>query len=234
MKKVAIMQPYFLPYIGYWQLIAAVDEFVVYDNIEFTKKGWFNRNRILDGDHDRLFTIPIKKDSDYLDVVKRFIADDASKENARTLRIIQMTYKRAPYYEEVYPLVEQCFMYEDKNLFTYNYHAIQTICEYLGIGAKLIVSSGVDIDHTLKGEQKVMALCKALSADQYINSIGGTELYDRAEFTENGLDLKFLKPHLASYDQFGKPFVVGLSIIDVLMFNGKVRTQELLKEYELV
>ena len=79
MKKIAIMQPYFLPYIGYWQLIHAVDEFVIYNNIQYTKKGWFNKNRILEIDHDRLFTIPIKNDSDYLNVDKRFLSDDSDK-----------------------------------------------------------------------------------------------------------------------------------------------------------
>src|SRR5882757_6361350 len=121
MKKTAIMQPYFLPYIGYWQLINSVDEFVVYDNIEFTKKGWFNRNRILEIDHDRLFTVPVKKDSDYLPVNQRYRSDDSDVENARTLRIIQVNYKKAPYFMDVYPLIEECFMYEDKNLFEYIY-----------------------------------------------------------------------------------------------------------------
>lgn len=117
MKKVAIMQPYFLPYIGYWQLINAVDEFVIYDNIEYTKRGWFNRNRILENDHDRLFTVPVKKDSDYLNVDERRIGDDATKENTRTLRIIQANYKKAPYYGEIYPLIEKCLLSSEINLF---------------------------------------------------------------------------------------------------------------------
>lgn len=234
MKTTAIMQPYFLPYIGYWQLIASVDEFVVYDNIEFTKKGWFNRNRILDGDHDRLFTIPIKKDSDYLDVAERFLADDAAKENARTLRIIEATYKKAPYYAEVYPLIERCFSYDDKNLFAYIYHAIDQVKNYLEIETKITVSSSVPIDHNLKAEQKVIAICKAVETGTYINAIGGMELYDRAQFAGEGLELKFIKSNLLPYEQFGQPFVPGLSIIDVLMFNGKAGTQQLLKEYELV
>jgi len=234
MKKTAIMQPYFLPYLGYWQLIQSVDEFVVYDNIEFTKKGWFNRNRILDGDHARLFTIPIKKDSDYLDVVERSLADDAAKENARTLRIIQTTYKKAPNYAEVYPLIERCFMWEDRNLFNFNYHAIREICEYLQIGTKLTVSSTVSIDHELKAEQKVVSICKALDTDVYINSIGGVELYDKDDFATNGLKLQFLKPRLEAYPQFGKPFVPGLSIIDIMMFNERTKIVQMLEEYELV
>ena len=233
MKKVAIMQPYFLPYIGYWQLINAVDEFVVYDNIEFTKKGWFNRNRILEIDHDRLFTIPIKKDSDFLTVGERYISDDAAKENARTLRIIQTNYKKAPYYDTVYPLIESCFLYNDKNLFEYIYNSIKAICEYLDINTKITLSSHVTINHGLKAEQKVKAISKTLGADIYINAIGGAKLYNKNEFASHGLELKFLKPELAVYQQYGTSFVPGLSIIDVLMFNDVEHVSEMLKMYTL-
>jgi len=228
------MQPYFMPYLGYWQLIASVDEFVVYDNIEFTKKGWFNRNYILDNDHERLFTIPIKKDSDYLDVAERRLADDAFKENERTLRIIQMTYKKAPFYSEAYPLIERCFMHKASNLFEYIYHSIREICAYLQIDTQIVVSSTVPIDHSLKGAEKVMAICAAEGAEVYINSIGGMELYDKEIFRARGLELKFIKSQLAEYPQFGQPFVVGLSIIDILMFNDRAAVKQMLTEYELI
>jgi hypothetical protein len=234
MKKTAIMQPYFMPYLGYWQLISSVDEFVVYDNIEFTKKGWFNRNRILDGEHDRLFTVPIKKDSDYLNVVERRLSDDAEKENARTLRIIQATYKKAPHYADAYLLIERCFMYDDKNLFGYIHHAILEICKYLQIDTKLTISSTIPVDHGLKAAHKVIAICKALDTNMYINSIGGIELYEKDEFRASGLELAFLKPHLDAYPQFDRPFVPGLSIIDIMMFNDKENIRQMLDAHELV
>src|SRR3954467_5142491 len=106
MKKIAIMQPYFLPYIGYWQLIDAVDEFVVYDNIQFTKKGWFNRNRILEAGHDRPFTIPLKKASDYLDVNQRFLSDDSAAQITRVLNVVRANYQKAPYFAQAYPIIE--------------------------------------------------------------------------------------------------------------------------------
>jgi hypothetical protein len=169
MNKVAIMQPYFLPYIGYWQLINSVDTFVVYDNIEFTKKGWFNRNRILEMGRDKLFTVPVKKDSDYLPVIERYRSDDSDAEIARTLRIIQNIYRKAPCYAAVYPVIEECFLAPERNLFGYIYNSIQVICNYLEIATTIVVSSTVPIDHSLKAEKKVMALCKALHAETYIN-----------------------------------------------------------------
>lgn len=234
MKKLAIMQPYFLPYIGYWQLIHAVDEFVVYDNIEFTKKGWFNRNRILDNGHDRLFTIPIKKDSDYLSVGQRFLSDDSQAEIARTLRIVQNTYRKAPYFADAYPVIEKCFSFADKNLFEYIYKSIKIICAYLEIDTPIRISSDVAIDHTLKAEKKVLAICKAVGAETYINSIGGTELYDKQEFQLNSITLQFMRSKNVEYKQFDDMFVPALSIIDVMMFNDKNSLKQLLEEYELV
>lgn len=234
MKKVAIMQPYFLPYIGYWQLISAVDTFVAYDNIEFTKKGWFNRNRILETDHDRLFTLPIKKGSDYLPVNQRFLSDDSDKEIARTLRIIQQNYKKASYYENAYPVVEKCFLYPNKNLFEYIFNSIKVMCGYLDIGTNIVVSSEVPIDHSLKAEKKVMAICKAQAATTYINAIGGRELYDKEEFKANGIDLEFIQPRKVAYEQFIEPFVPWLSIIDIIMFNDTENAKQMLKEYVLV
>jgi hypothetical protein len=234
MKKTAIMQPYFLPYIGYWQLIASVDTFVVYDNIQYTKKGWFNRNRILDGDHDRLFTIPIKKDSDYLNVDQRVLSDDSRQEISRTLRIIQNTYRKAPYYEQAYPVIEACFMHDDKNLFGYIYASIDALCAYMSIPTDIVVSSTLPIDHSLKAEQKVMALCKAVDTTTYINAIGGIELYDKADFAANGLELGFIKSRPIEYRQYGNAFVPWLSIIDVMMFNDKAAIATMLGSYDIV
>ena len=234
MKKLAIMQPYFLPYIGYWQLINAVDEFVVYDNIEFTKKGWINRNRILNGDGDRLFTIPLKSDSDFLNVDQRFLSPDSDKEIERTLRIIKSVYKKAPFFEEAYPVIEECFKYSTKNLFSYIYNSIKLICKYLDIKTQIIISSEIAVEHSLKAEKKVITICNALDADGYVNTAGGQEIYNKKEFADNGIELKFIKPKNISYKQFDNEYSPWLSIIDVMMFNDKETIAAMLEEYELV
>lgn len=234
MKKVAIMQPYFLPYIGYWQLISSVDEFVVYDNIQYTKKGWFNRNRILENGHDRLFTVPIKKGSDFLNVDERFLSDDVTKENNRTLRVIQTNYRGGPHYGEAYPLLEQCFLSTENNLFEYIYHSIKLINAYLGIHTKITISSHMPIDHNLKADKKVLAICKELGADMYVNAIGGMELYSKEEFAESGIELRFIKSKAIEYKQFDEAFVPWLSIIDLLMFNDRATLEQMLEAYELI
>ncbi len=212
------MQPYFLPYIGYYQLIAAVDTFIVYDNIKYTKKGWINRNRMLMNGNDALFSLPLKKDSDLLDVVQREISVDFDR--AKLLNQFKGAYSRAPHFPETYPLVESIIGYEDRNLFAYIYHSIEQICGHLKIETELRVSSTIDIDHELKSQDKVLALCSAIGADTYINTIGGTELYDKTTFCKQGIDLKFIKAKPFEYPQYDKSFVPWLSIVDVMMFNS--------------
>jgi WbqC-like protein family len=214
---VAIMQPYFFPYIGYFQLIAAVDKFIVYDNIKYTKKGWVNRNRLLQNGCDRLFSLPLKNASDSLDIRERELAADFNRD--RLVNQFIEAYRRAPNFGQTLPLVEIVVGYEDTNLFRFLYHAITRTCEHLGITTKIIISSTVGIDHGLKNQAKVLALCDAVGAGIYVNPIGGVELYSGGAFQAQGIELKFLRSTPFEYPQFDKPFVAWLSIIDVLMFN---------------
>jgi len=217
--KIGIMQPYFFPYIGYFQLIQAVDQFIVYDNIQYTKKGWINRNRYLQNGNDIMFSVPLKKDSDFLDIKDREISADFKKD--KLLNHFREAYRRAPYFAQTFPLIEQIVQYKDNNLFCFLHNSIVKTCAYLGITTDIKISSGISIDHTLKNQDKVLALCKAVGASTYVNAIGGMELYSKETFRENGIDLKFIKSKPFEYPQFGNKFVPWLSIIDVMMFNSK-------------
>lgn len=224
---IAIMQPYLFPYIGYFQLMNAVDEFVVYDNIQFTKKGWINRNRILVNGTDSYISLPLKKDSDYLDIKDRYLSDDWINERKKMLNRITESYRKAPQFAMVFPLIEKIIMHEEKNLFKFIFHSIKLINGYLEIKTPLIISSSINIEHMLRAEKKVMALCKARNCNTYINPIGGVELYNKDEFKNEGIDLQFLKADNIHYQQFNNEFVPFLSIVDVMMFN----TKEILQQY---
>lgn len=226
------MQPYFFPYIGYYQLIAAVDEFVIYDNIKYTKKGWINRNRILVDGRDEVISIPLRKGSDSLLVVERELAADFNR--GKLLNQIRGAYSRAPCFPEVYPLLERVVRYEALNLFDYIYQSLQEICNYIGIGGKFVVSSDVAIDHSLRSQDKVIALCKKRGFDVYVNPSGGRELYSRDAFASEGIDLKFIRNVIRSYPQGGGEFVANLSIIDALMWVDRASLATALGAYELV
>jgi hypothetical protein len=215
--KLAIMQPYFFPYIGYYQLIAAVDQFIVYDNIKYTKKGWINRNRMLLNGKDAVFSLPLKKGADSLNVVNRDLATDFDRN--KLLNLIKGAYMGAPEFEATYPVIERIVLCKETNLFAYIHHSITQMCKHLEIFTEIKISSNLPINHELKGQNKVLALCKESGINTYINAIGGIELYERDEFQTQGIDLQFIKAHPFEYQQFGQPFVPWLSIIDVLMFN---------------
>jgi len=231
--KIGIMQPYFFPYIGYFQLIHAVDQFIVYDNIQYTKKGWINRNRFLQNGKDVIFSVPLKKDSDFLDVKDREISADFKKD--KLLNQIREAYRRAPYFSQTFPVVEQIVRHEESNLFRFIHNSIVRTCEYLKIDTEIVISSNVPFDHSLKNQDKVLALCAAVGATAYVNAIGGVDLYSKETFREKGLDLKFIKSIPFEYAQFNNEFVPWLSIIDVMMFNPINTIQTCIStNYELI
>ncbi len=230
--KIAIMQPYFFPYIGYWQLINAVDEFVIYDNIQYTKKGWINRNRFLLNGKDEIFSIPLKKDSDYKNVIERNISPTFDKKGL--ISKFQNAYFKAPFKKEITPLLEKIIYYENDNLFEYVYNSVLEICNYLEIKTNIIVSSKINIDHSLKSKDKVIAIVKALNGSKYINPIGGVELYDKKEFENNNISLEFLRANEIKYNQNTSNFIPNLSIVDLLMYNDLKKVQDYLKDYTLI
>ena len=235
MKKIAIMQPYFLPYIGYFQLMNAVDEFVVYDNIQFTKKGWIHRNRILENGKDAYVSLPLKKDSDYLDIKDRFLADNFCKQKLKILSKIKSNYIKAPFFKEIFPIVEDIFLFENENLFEFVFNSLLVLKKHLEIETDIIISSKIDIDHNLKFTSKVKAIVKKQKANIYINPIGGLNLYNKSDFKKDDIDLFFLKTNDFSYNQRDNEFINFLSIIDLLFFNDKNFISKCLNEnFEII
>lgn len=233
MKKIGIMQPYFLPYIGYFQLMNFVDEFIVYDNIQFTKKGWIHRNRMLQNGKDEYFSLPLKKDSDFLNVDQRFLADNFSQEKVKMLNKLQNNYRKAPFYEETYPIIKNIMDYPSDNLFEFILNSISKVKSHLGIDTPLIISSKLPVNHELKGKEKVVELVKVSQGSDYINPIGGLELYDKNEFAEKQIKLSFIKTNNFHYQQLKNEFIPFLSILDVMMFNDKDVVRMFLNEFEL-
>lgn len=231
--KIAIMQPYFCAYIGYYQLINSVDKFIICDNMQYTRRGWFNRNRILNNGNDRTFTIPLRKDKSFINVNLKYLADNSIKERIRILKQIQYLYKKAPFFSQHYPLVRRLFIQEIDNLFDFIHFSVVELCSNLDIKTEIILCSSLDINHELKAQERIIEMCKFLKTDSYINPIGGKELYDKEIFKKEGIDLRFIKSKNIEYTQFDHEFVPWLSIIDILMFNEIKQVKSYLTEYEL-
>jgi len=230
--RVAIMQPYWFPYIGYWQLIRAVDAFVIYDNIQYTKKGWINRNRFLMNGGDCRFSLPLKKASASLNICQREVAETFDLE--ALLRQLQNAYRKAPFIDVMLPKLREWMGNGETNLFGHILATVRGVCAYLGITTPLITSSTVSCEHGLRAEQRVKAICKALKANTYVNAIGGQQLYSKDDFAQQNIDLKFLSTRPGGYSQFGETFVPWLSIIDAMMFNSREQLDTLLDQYDLL
>lgn len=227
--KLAIMQPYLFPYLGYFQLIKTVDTFVVYDDVNFIKGGWINRNFILSQGKKQLFTLPLLGASSNKLISEIKVGDRRSK----LLKTLHQAYSKAPHYKVVYPLIEDIILQEEDDLAMFLNYGLKKICEYLDLKPDWKMSSSLKKDNRYSGQEKVLAICKELGASQYINVPGGKDLYDYDKFTEQGLKLSFIQPDLVSYHQMDNDFVANLSIVDVIMFNDKEQCEKLLMEYAL-
>lgn len=223
------MQPYLFPYIGYFQLINAVDIFVVYDDVNFIKRGYINRNSILIGNSKFQFVLPVKGSSQNNKIHELEFEGTSNK----LQKTIVLSYSKAPHFHEVLPLLQKIFNFQDKNISRFLTHSISEICSYLGIKTKIVVSSKLKIAQDQKASERIISICKSVGASYYINSIGGKLLYDATDFNKNNLNLQFLEAEKTEYSQFGDPFVPWLSIIDVLMFNDVPTIQKMLSNYTI-
>jgi hypothetical protein len=233
--KLAIMQPYFLPYIGYFQLIHAVDRFVIYDDVQFIKRGWINRNRMLNQGSDHMFTIPLAKAPRDQLINQRTINGLAwEKDRIKLMSLIKRSYGKAPFFESSLKTIEACMDAQTDLLADFITHTLEICCQSLGIKTPMMRASELDIDRKLKGEDRILSICEQLGATQYINACGGQDLYDRDHFNSRGIELFFIKSGEIAYPQFKNEFVPWLSIIDVMMFNSPARIRQYLDMYELV
>ncbi|HRE41337.1 MAG TPA: WbqC family protein [Ignavibacteria bacterium] len=218
-KKIAIMQPYFMPYIGYFQLINAVDEFVFLDDVNFINRGWINRNRILLNGRDFLFTIPCKKVSQNK-LINEVEVGEVDLFYEKFKQTLQMAYNKSPYFEQVNELLDNIFSCNSEFISDFAINSIECTLEYLKIKKTLKISSKDFKNNGFKGFEKLTDICKQADIFNYINPSGGTELYNKVQFAEKGISLFFLMPEEVKYSQFKKEFIPWLSIIDVLMFNS--------------
>lgn len=230
--KIAIMQPYFLPYIGYFQLISAVDKFVIYDDVNFIKKGWINRNNILVDGKSHLFSLPISNASQNKKIRELELAHYIFWQQ-KFISTLDFSYSKAPYYKEVKLLLIKIF---DCNLMCVSEFiasSLKEICSYLDISTKIISSSTIYKNEQFKGQDRIIDICLQENVSTYVNASGGKKLYDETVFLDNNVELKFLNGDLTEYSQFKNDFVPRLSIIDVLMFNSKSKVKEFLQNYRL-
>jgi hypothetical protein len=232
--KLAIMQPYLFPYIGYFQLIQAVDRFVVYDDVAFIKQGWINRNRMLINGAPCFFTVPVKAASSHRLIRDTFIDDDRQHQRwpERLLKSFDTAYRRAPEFSNVFPLLESVLAGKPARIAELAVASLRAVARFLDIGTPFVESSSVYANAQLRGEDRVLAICADERATEYVNLPGGRSLYVSERFEAHGITLAFLEPRPIEYRQFDGAFVPWLSIVDVLMFNPVETVRGYLSAYD--
>lgn len=219
--KLAIMQPYFFPYLGYFQLLAAADRFVFFDDVHYMPRSWIHRNRLLRQGEPAYFGVPVSGGSQNRRICEVSVVTDGdpSRWRRKLLAGLAQEYRAAPYFAATFALAESVLRQPAEHIGALARYSVLAAAQLLGVNTQIVASSNIYDNQGLKGQERILDICRREGATSYLNAPGGRALYDPAAFAQAGITLKFLQPALPPYAQFQAPFVAGLSIIDVLMFN---------------
>jgi len=229
----AIMQPYLFPYLGYFQLIQAVDRFVVYDDVNFIKQGWINRNRILVHGGPHMFTLPLSGAGSFTRIDAVGLGKEFVAWRSKFLKTLEQVYRKAPCYAEAMTVVEGVLAPDRVRLVDLLVDGLRAVMGYVGIDTELVPSSSGYGNQDLSGESRILDICRKEGATDYVNPAGGKELYSKASFAANGVHLWFIKNNLPAYTQFGDPFQPGLSVLDAMMFVPPGELGEMVADWTL-
>lgn len=219
-RKAVIMQPYFLPYLGYFQLFAAADVVLIYDDVQYTKQSWINRNRFYLNERIEYLSIDLERDSHEKKINERMIADKYFKYSvSRYLKRMESNYRDACFYHDIMPLMTAILQQKERRLSMFLLHSIREIMDLLALKSNIMLASDLNIDPSLKSQQRVIEICKMIGADTYINPISGMGLYDDLDFSNAGIDLWFLRPEMPKHPPLKQSFEHP-SIIDLFMHNA--------------
>lgn len=232
MRTAVVMQPYFFPYLGYFQLVAASSVFVYFQDASYIKGGWINRNRVLVQGRPHVFTVPIEKASSHRTIEATNIAN-AQDWRSHFVRLLEQAYARAPFRDRVLNLVSNVVYSTTSSIGRLAEESVRAVCAYVGFVPQWRQSHEFQFSDSPRGAARIKRICQALEAERYVNAPGGKALYDAQDFQRAGIELRFLRPVLPEYEQTGGAFVSGLSIIDVLMFNSPEVTRTWMEAYEL-
>lgn len=231
-QKLGIMQPYFLPYLGYWQLINAVDRFILLDDVAFIKQGFIHKNLINSQGKPQAFNLQINAISSNKRILEHELSEN-SRWRSKLIQTIKQNYSKAPFFSSVFPMLEAGILNPERNLAAFLADQITQITEFLQINTEIVRSSELYEKH-LSGQDRIIGICKNEGAEIYINAIGGQQLYSKEAFSEASIELLFIKSSPVQYAQWGDQFVPNLSIVDVLMFNSTSEITHYLNQFELV
>lgn len=233
--KLGIMQPYFLPYLGYYSLIEATDQFILFDIVQYIRHGWIERNQVLNNKNESFYIkVPLEKHSRSTTIQNINIKNSQRWQDTILAQLSQYK-KKSKYYTQVVDMLKHSFETTPSNITELNSTILKTTCEYLDMNAKIETFSDMNI--TLPDvnapDEWALYISKHMKATEYINPEGGKTFFNVEKYQNENISIKFLKQELRPYKQFTDEFTPGMSIIDVLMFNSINDTKELINAYNV-
>lgn len=224
------MQPYFFPYLGYYQLAHSSENFIFLDDANYIKQGYINKNSIILNRKAQNFSIPVKNISSFRKINEHVYIDDFSK----FLKMIELAYKNSIFFQQAMPIIEAVALDKTLNVAEKNAKSLISVFSYLNLERSFFFSSEIDAGREKKGQDRVIEICKIIGISKYRNSIGGKEIYDPNAFQKENIELKFIKSINKPYSQGKHEFIANLSIIDLLMHCNKETIIKNLGNYELI
>ncbi len=235
--KIAIMQPYFFPYVGYFSLIKHTEKFILFDTVQFIRHGWIDRNRVLKQNDGWIYVqVPILNKGRDVKIIDLKIDNNQDWKN-KIFSQLKHYKKTAPYYFKVIHLLNEIFLFEYDSIVLLNLQILKSICAYLNIENHIEIFSDMNlkIDEVKSPDEWALNICKSLNTiSEYWNPPGGISFFDKLKYNKEGIELKFCSVILKDYNQKRSNFVNGLSIIDVMMFNSPEEINLMLDQYEFI
>ena len=220
--RLGLQQPYFFPYLGYYQLLFAVDRFVAYDDVAWIKGGWIHRNRLLAQGRPAWFTIPTRGASSNVSLDSVKAADGPWRE--KMLQTFAQSYAGAPFRQPVLALVHRVLATPSPLVADIAVASLEAVRDYLGYSTPIHRARNRYGDTAARGQDRVIEICRLEAATEYLNAVGGVTLYDRQAFERAGIALRFLR---------GAPSESALSMLDTLMHNSVEQVRAMVASYEL-
>ncbi len=233
--RIAVMQPYLFPYIGYFQLVKAVDTFVFFDDVNFIKRGFIHRNTISANGKRLMFSLPLSGASQNMRIKDVEIHQGQYEKWWKKFQhTLKMNYASAPFFDQVMAIVHAVLDKPPKSISAHAAKSIELVSEYLGLTKTFKFSSEIDYSKECSAQEKILSICEQLGAREYVNPIGGSELYQKEIFDAQGTTLYFLKSTETEYPQKTTEFLATLSILDVLMYNEVTNINDMLLNHKLL
>jgi hypothetical protein len=218
-KRIVVLQPSYLPWLGYFDQLYKSDVFVLYDDVQYDKHGWRNRNRIKTDKGPRLLTVPVLTHGQGLPTNRNARIDTRQPWARKQLQALRVNYAKAPAFGEVFDGLELVLRRPWTHLLDLNRAVLETLCRLLGLTRPILLSSELDIPG--QRTERLIAICQALGADRYLTGDAASDYLDETQFAANDIRVEYHHYRHPVYAQLHGEFVPYLSVVDLLMNHGR-------------